>query len=82
MAGQTIVDKIWQSHEILLDPGSGESLLYIDNLFLTDSSSFHAFDLIEKEKLPVRNPKQIFGVPDHFASSKSKKLLDMPILIE
>lgn len=77
MAGQTIVDKIWQSHEILLDPGSGESLLYIDNLFLTDSSSFHAFDLIEKEKLPVRNPKQIFGVPDHFASSKSKKLLDI-----
>ena len=77
MTPRTIVDKIWKDHEILVDPASGESLLYVDNLFLTDSSSFHAFDQLEKEGFTVRRPKQIFGVPDHFASSMSRKVLDI-----
>ena len=77
MTPRTIVDKIWKDHEILVDPASEESLLYVDNLFLTDSSSFHAFDQLEKEGFTVRRPKQIFGVPDHFASSMSRKVLDI-----
>ena len=77
MTPRTIVDKIWDDHEILVDPVSEESLLYVDNLFLTDSSSFHAFDQLEKEGFTVRRPKQIFGVPDHFASSMSRKVLDI-----
>ena len=34
MTPRTIVDKIWDDHEILVDPVSEESLLYVDNLFI------------------------------------------------
>ena len=44
---------------------------------MTDSSSFHAFDALEKENHSVRRPKQIFGVPDHFAPSDSRILEDI-----
>ncbi len=77
MTPKTIVDKIWRDHEILVDSESGDSLLYVDNLLLTDSSSFHAFDQLEKEGFFVRRPKQVFGVPDHFASSMSRKISDI-----
>ena len=77
MTPKTIVDKIWHDHEILVDSESGDSLLYVDNLLLTDSSSFHAFDQLEKEGFFVRRPKQVFGVPDHFASSMSRKIADI-----
>lgn len=74
MTGKTIFDKIWKEHEVLVDHKSGEALLYVDRLLLTDSSSFHAFDLLETEGRPVRRPDQVFGVPDHFSPSTSRKL--------
>ena len=77
MAPKTIFEKIWADHKIL-ESGSGkEALLYVDRLLLTDSSSFHAFDALEKGNHSVRRPKQIFGVPDHFAPSDSRILEDI-----
>ena len=72
MNPKTIFEKIWQDHKILEVFTSKETLLYVDRLLLTDSSSFHAFDLLEKEGLSVRCPQQVFAVPDHFAPSSSR----------
>ncbi len=77
MTARTIFDKIWKAHEILVDDQSSESLLYVDRLLLTDSSSFHAFDLLETEGHAVRRPDQVFGVADHFSPSGSRKLDDI-----
>jgi 3-isopropylmalate/(R)-2-methylmalate dehydratase large subunit len=74
MSPKTLFEKIWRSHAILTDENSGETLLYVDRLLLTDSSSFHAFDLLEHEGRSVRRPKQIFGVPDHFSPSAHRAL--------
>jgi 3-isopropylmalate/(R)-2-methylmalate dehydratase large subunit len=69
--------KIWDSHIVTRDEASGEVLLYVDRLLLTDTSSFHAFDILRSEGHAVRHPAQIFGCPDHFASSKGSRLEDV-----
>jgi 3-isopropylmalate/(R)-2-methylmalate dehydratase large subunit len=74
MTAETLFDKIWNAHAIISDERSGETLLYVDRLLLTDSSSFHAFDLIEQEGWSVRRPGQILGLPDHFSPSSGRRL--------
>ena len=71
---RTMFQKIWDAHRVLDDPASGETLLYVDRLLLTDSSSFHAFDILETEGWSVRRPAQVFGVPDHFSPSGGRTL--------
>ena len=74
MSPKTLFDKILNSHAIMSDERSGETLLYVDRLLLTDSSSFHAFDLLEQEGWPVRRPGKVFGLPDHFSPSSGRRL--------
>ena len=71
---RTILQKVWDSHTVMQDEASGEVLLYVDRLLLTDTSSFHAFDILRREGRAARNPHQIFAGPDHFASSKGPRL--------
>jgi len=74
---RSIFQKIWDSHIVMQDEASGEVLLYVDRLLLTDTSSFHAFDILRSEGHSVRRPQQIFGSPDHFASSRGNRLADI-----
>ncbi|HYF21212.1 MAG TPA: aconitase family protein, partial [Ramlibacter sp.] len=74
---RTLLQKIWDSHRVLNDEASGQDLLYVDRLILTDTSSFHAFDLLRAEGYTVRNPARIFGGPDHFAASRGPRLEDV-----
>jgi 3-isopropylmalate/(R)-2-methylmalate dehydratase large subunit len=71
---RSMFQKIWDSHTVLKDDASGEVLLYVDQLLLTDTSSFHAFDLLRSAGHPIRRPKQVYGGPDHFAASKGNRL--------
>jgi 3-isopropylmalate/(R)-2-methylmalate dehydratase large subunit len=73
-APRTMLQKIWDSHTVLRDEASGEVLLYVDRLLLTDTSSFHAFDALRAEARAIRRPGQIVGVADHFASSRGNRL--------
>lgn len=74
---RSMSQKIWDSHTVRTDEASGEVLLYADRLILTDSSSFHGFDLLRAEGFTVRRPRQVFGVPDHFAGSGGNRLEDV-----
>ena len=74
---RSMFQKTWDSHTVTKDAASGEVLLYVDRLLLTDTSSFHAFDILRSEGHAVRRPRQIFGSPDHFASSRSNRLEDI-----
>ena len=71
---RSMFQKIWDSHTVLRDEASGEVLLYVDRLLLTDTSTFHAFDLLRNEGHAIRNPGQAFGGPDHFAASSGNRL--------
>jgi len=74
---RTLLEKIWNSHLVLHDETSGQDLLYVDRLLLTDTSSFHAFDLLRAEGRPVRDARRIFGGPDHFAASRGPRVDDV-----
>ena len=74
---RTMFQKIWDSHTVMRDEASGEVLLYVDRLLLTDTSSFHAFDILRSEGHPARRPESIFGCPDHFAGSRGNRLEDV-----
>ena len=63
---QTIVDKIWATHEILAREGS--SLIFVDRHLLHEGSH-HAFDKIGQAGRKVRHPELTFGVADHYAPS-------------
>ena len=71
---RTMLQKIWDSHTVLTDEASGEVLLYVDRLLLTDMSSFHAFDILRSESYAVRRPRQLYGIPDHFAGSTGNRI--------
>jgi 3-isopropylmalate/(R)-2-methylmalate dehydratase large subunit len=74
---RSMFQKIWDAHTVMRDEQSGEVLLYVDRLILTDTSSFHAFDLLRAEGYRVRHPRTIFGEPDHFAASRGPSLRDI-----
>jgi 3-isopropylmalate/(R)-2-methylmalate dehydratase large subunit len=74
---RSMFQKIWDAHTVTRDETSGECLLYVDRLILTDTSSFHAFDLLRTDGKKVRHPSKIFGEPDHFAASRGPTLADI-----
>lgn len=77
IAPRSMFQKIWDNHTVAKDENSGEALLFVDRLILTDTSSFHAFDHLRAAGHKVRHPKKIFGEPDHFAASRGTTLADV-----
>ena len=78
--GRTIIDKIWDIHEIL--QREGRSLLFVDRHLLHEGSH-HAFDKIGTAGRAVRHPELTFGVADHYApSSKSRANAASATMIE
>jgi 3-isopropylmalate/(R)-2-methylmalate dehydratase large subunit len=66
----TLFDKIWASHMVL----SGQqdpSLLYIDR-HIVHEGSFHAFNALRARDLSLRDPRRVFGVPDHYVPTDSR----------
>ena len=68
MPGQTLFDKIWDSH-VAVDLGDGWCLLHIDRHLLHDLSGARALADIAERGLAVRNPGLAFATPDHAVSS-------------
>lgn len=62
---RTLLDKLWDSHEILRRP-DGASLLWVDRHLLHEGSH-HAFARLAGRGLPVAEPTLTFAVADHYA---------------
>jgi len=63
VAPGTIFDKIWARHRILSNE-AGESLLYVDQHFLNETS-FICFQELERLGRPLHRPAQTFMAMDH-----------------
>ncbi len=68
--GRTLVDKLWEAHEITLRE-DGTSLLWIDRHLLHEGS-FLAFDLMAKRGGRVAHPELTFGVADHYVPTRRR----------
>ena len=67
---ESLFEKIWARH-VIVERAPGPSLLYIDRHIIHEGS-FHAFAQLKERGLSVKNPKQIFGVADHYVPTNSR----------
>ena len=66
--GLTLVEKIWQQHAII-NHDDGNSLIYIDRIFLHERTGSIALKNLEKENRAVRNPSHVFCTMDHIVDT-------------
>jgi 3-isopropylmalate/(R)-2-methylmalate dehydratase large subunit len=71
---RTLFDKIWDRHTIVAHT-HGPSLIYIDR-DMVHEGSFHAFADLRQRGLPVRRPRQAFGMTDHYAPTAGRRIED------
>lgn len=64
MKGKTLIDKIWDRHEVRkLDDGS--SVLYIDRHYIHEVTSPQAFEGLDRRGLAVWRPDRMVATMDH-----------------
>jgi 3-isopropylmalate/(R)-2-methylmalate dehydratase large subunit len=68
---QTIIDKLWNAHEILRRD-DGESLLWVDRHYVHEGS-FHAFGKLAERRAKVAEPGLTFGVADHYVPTRGPR---------
>jgi 3-isopropylmalate/(R)-2-methylmalate dehydratase large subunit len=68
-AGRTLVDKIWQRHQVT--EVEGERLLYVDYLLLHEGAR-HAFDDLERMGRKVCRPQQVIACADHYVPTRAR----------
>ena len=66
--GLTLIEKIWQEHEVI-NQGDGNSLIYIDRIFLHERTGSIALKGLEKANRSVRNPSHVFCTLDHIVDT-------------
>ena len=70
----SLFHKIWTPHAVIARQ-HGPSLLYIDR-HIVHEGSFHAFNQLRTRNLSLRQPAQVFGVPDHYVPTTGRRAKD------
>ncbi len=73
MAGQTLFDKIWESHVVRAEP-DGTTLLYIDRQLVHEVTSPQAFEGLKLSGRRPRRPGATLAVPDHNVPTTDRTL--------
>jgi 3-isopropylmalate/(R)-2-methylmalate dehydratase large subunit len=68
---QTLIDKLWRTHEIVRRD-DGESLLWVDRHYVHEGS-FHAFSRVAERGAAVAEPGLTFGVADHYVPTRGPR---------
>ncbi|MBO9453017.1 3-isopropylmalate dehydratase large subunit [Tropicibacter sp. R16_0] len=68
MKPQTLLDKLWQEHEVKRRD-DGASLLWVDR-HLVHEGSHHAFAKLDARGMKVAEPSLTYGVADHYAPTR------------
>lgn len=68
----TMLDKLWDAHEVLRRE-DGTSLLWVDR-HLVHEGSHHGFAKLRARGLPVAQPPLTFGVVDHYAPTRDREM--------
>src|SRR5215470_6583160 len=68
---QTLVDKLWDAHEIVRRE-DGQSLLWVDRHYVHEGS-FHAFSRLNERGARVAEPGLTFAVTDHYVPTRGSR---------
>lgn len=72
MAGKTLYEKVWETHEVRW-LASGQSQLFIDLHLIHEVTSPQAFGMLRELGLPVAMPHRIFATVDHIVPTDSRE---------
>lgn len=75
-APRTLLDKLWDAHEVIRRP-DGVSLLWVDR-HLVHEGSHHAFAKLADRGLDVPAPELTFAVVDHYAPTRNRANISDP----
>jgi 3-isopropylmalate/(R)-2-methylmalate dehydratase large subunit len=70
-APQTLIDKLWSTHEIVRRE-DGATLLWVDRHYVHEGS-FHAFSQMKARGRTIAEPKLTFGVADHYVPTRGRE---------
>jgi 3-isopropylmalate/(R)-2-methylmalate dehydratase large subunit len=73
MAGQTLFEKVWDSHVVRAEP-DGTTLLYIDRQLVHEVTSPQAFEGLKLAGRRPRRPGATLAVPDHNVPTTDRKI--------
>ena len=73
MAGQTLYDKVWDSH-VVKQYEDGSALLYVDRHLVQEVSSPQAFDGLAEMGRPLHRPDAHIAVADHAVPTRLRHL--------
>ena len=74
-APRTMFDKIWDAHAIV-EREDGQTLLSVDWHYCHEGS-FHGFNYLKDNNIPVRRPDRTLGMADHYVPTTSRSLEDI-----
>ena len=63
--GQTLLDKIWDTHEVRAETGSTPAILYVDLHLVHEVTSPQAFSELRARGLKLRRPERTLATFDH-----------------
>lgn len=66
--GKTLFDKLWELHQVA-DLGDGNSLIYIDRVFLHERTGSIALKSLEADNRSVRDKSRVFCTMDHIVDT-------------
>ena len=72
MAGKTLYEKVWETHEVRR-LASGQSQLFIDLHLIHEVTSPQAFGMLRELGLPVAMPHRTFATVDHIVPTDSRE---------
>jgi 3-isopropylmalate/(R)-2-methylmalate dehydratase large subunit len=77
MAGRTLYDKIWQSHEVGILP-TGQTQLFIGLHLIHEITTAPAFDMLREKGMDVAFPERTFATVDHIVPTdvRTRPFLD------
>ena len=77
MAGQTLYDKIWESHSVGILP-TGQTQLFIGLHLIHEITTAPAFDMLREQGMDVAFPERTFATVDHIVPTdiRSRPFLD------
>ncbi|EIT85368.1 isopropylmalate isomerase large subunit [Fictibacillus macauensis ZFHKF-1] len=73
--GKSIIDKIWEQHEVVSEEGK-PSLLYIDLHLLHEVTSPQAFEGLRQKNRTVRRPDRCFATMDHNVPTLNRYVIE------
>src|ERR1700722_6206236 len=80
---RTMLEKIWQQHEVVAESADTPAVLYIDLHLIHEVTSPQAFALLDARGLAVRHPELTLATMDHSTPTRTEQIFGgAPITLE